>query len=182
MGTLFRFRRKHVAEPLEPLPEPEKSIIDTKSDAGNEGGFHETGGVHLIEMHFPTVYGAGGVILLILLIVLVCYLISKGLLQRCCYSLAIACCGNGRTGDREGGAGDAGNQDGGGGRGLSVSAASPPAETTVMALPSAPPVVLPPVMPPIPLQSMGLDVVRMEQMKTLADILADRAARRDRKF
>ena len=180
---LFRFRRKHVAELLEPLPEPEKSVIDAKSDAGNEGGFHETGGVHLIEMHFPTVYGAGGVILLILLIVLLCYLISKGLLQRCCYSLAVACCGNGRTGDREGGAGDAGNQDGGGGRGQNVLAASPPvAETFMMAPPTAPPIVLPPVLPPVPLQSMGLDVVRMEQMKTLADILADRAARRDRRF
>ena len=183
MGTLFRFRRKHVAEPLEPLPEPEKSIIDAKSDVGNEGGFHETGGVHLIEMHFPIVYGAGGMILFILRIVLFCYLISKGHLQKCCYSLAVACCGNGRTGDRDGGSGDAGNQDGGGGRGQGASATPPVSETPVWAPPSAPTLVLPPVMPPIPMQGMGgLDVVRLEQMKTLADILADRAARRDRRF
>ena len=185
MGTYFRFRRKHVAEPLEPLPEPEKSIVDAKSDVGNEGGFHETRGIHLVEMHFPTVYGAGGVILFILIIVLLCYLVSKGHLQKCCYSLAVACCG--QTGNRDGGSGDAGNQDGGGGRGQGVSAAPPVTETPVMAQPTAPTVVLPPVMPPvmppIPLQSMGgLDVVRMEQMKTLADILADRAARRDRRF
>ena len=63
MGTLFRFRRKHV---IEPLPEPEMSVIDASSDSGNDGGFRETGGVHLVEVHFQTVYGAGGVILLIL--------------------------------------------------------------------------------------------------------------------
>ena len=71
-----------------------------------------------------------------------------------------------------------------------MSAAPPAAETPVAAPPAAPsaPVVLPPVvpqmmptmMPPMPMG--GLDVVRLQEMKTLADILADRAARRDRRF
>ena len=52
MGTLFRFRRKHVPEVVEPLPEPEMSVIDASSDKGNEGGFREGGGVQLIEVHF----------------------------------------------------------------------------------------------------------------------------------
>ena len=184
MGTYFRFRRKHVAEPLEPLPEPEKSVVDAKSDVGNEGGDHESGGIHLVEMHFPTVYGAGGVIVFILIIVLLCWLVSKGHLQKCCYLLAVACCG--QSGNRDGGSGNAGNQDGGGGRGQGVSTAPPAAEPPVLATPTAPivlPPVMPPVMPTIPMQGMGgLDVVRLEQMKTLADILADRAARRDRRF
>ena len=175
-----RYRRKHVPEPLEPLPEPEPSVVDAKSDVGNVGGFHESGGVHLVEMHFPTVYGAGGVIVFILVVVILCWLVSKGHLQRCCYALAVACCG--QSGNHGRGSGDAGNQGGGGGRGQGASATPPATETPALAQPSAP-IVLPPVMPPIPMQGIGgLDVVRLEQMKTLADILQDRAARRDRRF
>ena len=118
MGTYFRFRRKHVPEPLEPLPVPEPSIVDDKSDVGNVGGYHESGGIHLVEMHFPTVFGAGGGIALILVIVLVCWLVSKGHLQRCCYALAVACCG--QSGNRDGGSGNAESSDGGGGRGQGV--------------------------------------------------------------
>ena len=36
MGTLFRFRRKHVPEVVEPLPEPVMSIIDASSDKDND--------------------------------------------------------------------------------------------------------------------------------------------------
>ena len=170
-----RYRRERVPEPM-PVPEP--SVIDAKGDSGNVGGYHESGGVHLIEVHSPTVFGAGGVVALILMIVLVCWLISKGHLQRCCLVCAEACCGG-----RDGGLGRAEIEGGGeGGRGVPTAPSETPAAAAPPATPPTAPIVFPPVPMMAPMMPPPVDVVRLQEMKSLADLLAERAARRDRRY
>ena len=105
MGTLFRFRRKHVPEVVEELLEPCASFVDLHNDENNSGGVREVGGIHLMEIHFNTLLGASGVVVLLLLAILVCYLCNKGILQKCCYHVAVACCGGVSPGSQGGGAG-----------------------------------------------------------------------------
>ena len=80
MGTLFRFRRRHVLEEPEVLPEPAVSIVDSHDDGQNTGGVHEVGGFHNLKLHVTTLWGASGVLVLLLAVEFVCYLCHRGIL------------------------------------------------------------------------------------------------------
>ena len=84
------------------LGEQSASVLDSHYDQDNAGG------VHIFELYFNTLWGATGVVVLILLILLMCWLIHWGILHRCCYVVAVAFCGGGRPGTQGGGHGEEG--------------------------------------------------------------------------
>ena len=98
VGFFFKgqdIRRHRYQPPVEAVPEPEP-VVEHPGDV-------EIGGLHILEFHWNTLLGGGGLVLVLILAILVTWCCIKRLVQQFCVHTCMICCERGEGRARQGG-------------------------------------------------------------------------------